>query len=243
MPSSQNLPNRLCSQCTRIVKKAFNFKKRCNNSTNILSEALDPNSIYGVEDKGTQTDQQYEQFDDDNFDAINLQENVIYDNSANNPLSLIQASTEDVKEDDENYVKEEQNVDYLHQIPEGSEELNKIDNEFNDYESPSNENERDSEEDENNAKKVHECDKCGKSFTRPTHLKRHKLIHNEEKSLFCSVCSKGFTRLDQLNHHMLSNHSDSKPFRCDVAECKKGFLKEGNLLVILLNVTLSYELF
>ena len=76
--------------------------------------------------------------------------------------------------------------------------------------------------------KLHRCDQCAKCFSRATHLKRHKLTHEEGK-IQCSICDKRFTRLDHLNLHVASNHSDTKPFQCDVLECKKGFLRQEHL--------------
>lgn len=237
MPLSQNLPSRLCSQCQGVIRKAFDFKKQCLNSTQILSEAIENDvTIFGAEDKYTQTDHQIlqMQFDDEHFDTINLQEDVIFESSQANPLSVLdsaisQESSNNKQPYEESYAKEEEHieVDYVNsQLEEAK--TDESANKLSDYEL----NEQDS--DENKQKVCFQCDKCSKKFTRLAHLKRHKMIHEEEKSMFCTICNKGFTRLDHLNHHMLNAHSDSKPFSCDVADCKKSFLKEGQCLVPLL---------
>ena len=46
------------------------------------------------------------------------------------------------------------------------------------------------------------CDICGKKFTRPQHVNRHKLLHTGEKPFSCNTCDKAFTREDKLKHHI-----------------------------------------
>jgi len=222
MPLTHNLPNRLCSECQVMIKKCCEFKKQCLNSTQILTEALEGDiNIFGVVDKCTQTEPQIIQmhFDDENFDTINMQEDGMFVNQSN-PLSVIhpvisQESIIQLK------VEHDDNNDSCI-VDEKVEEHRSEDTKEFDYDNPLNE-----QDDEDERKQNHHCDICNKTFIRLTHLKRHQLSHNEGRSLQCTVCSKGFTRLDHLNHHMLSNHSESKPFHCDVPDCKKGFIKEG----------------
>ena len=49
----------------------------------------------------------------------------------------------------------------------------------------------------------HPCDICGKKFTRPQHVIRHKLLHTGEKPHACPNCDKSFAREDKLKHHLL----------------------------------------
>lgn len=46
-----------------------------------------------------------------------------------------------------------------------------------------------------------ECNECGKSFTRITHLKRHKLTHSDERPFHCDICEKRFRRADHLREY------------------------------------------
>lgn len=106
------------------------------------------------------------------------------------------------------------------EMKEEEEECGNVANPFNGGE--------DNEEQGDGKYKFHKCDQCNKCFSRATHLKRHKLTHEEGK-IQCTICDKRFTRIDHLNLHIASNHSESKPFKCEVAECQKGFVRQEHL--------------
>jgi len=64
--------------------------------------------------------------------------------------------------------------------------------------------------------KLHTCEKCDRSFSRATHLKRHMLTHEEVKPIQCTICTQRFSRADHLSLHMNSKHSDStKKYQCN----------------------------
>uniref|UniRef100_A0A8C5MYB1 C2H2-type domain-containing protein n=1 Tax=Leptobrachium leishanense TaxID=445787 RepID=A0A8C5MYB1_9ANUR len=75
-------------------------------------------------------------------------------------------------------------------------------------------------------KKPSQCTECGKCFTGPAHLARHKLIHKGEKPYKCPECGKCFISLAQLARHKRI-HTGEKPFKC--SECGKCFLEAGPL--------------
>ncbi|CAN9273171.1 unnamed protein product [Alternaria alternata] len=51
--------------------------------------------------------------------------------------------------------------------------------------------------------KVHNCENCGRSYTRAEHLRRHQKNHAQEDALVCQVsgCGKTFFRIDLLHRH------------------------------------------
>lgn len=58
------------------------------------------------------------------------------------------------------------------------------------------------------------------------HLRRHKLIHLNEKSFICDQCGKGFNLFINLNAH-IRRHIGFKPHICDI--CKASFLDKTRL--------------
>lgn len=73
---------------------------------------------------------------------------------------------------------------------------------------------------------IHKCERCDKTFTRKTHLRRHMLTHNSSKPFKCPHCEKSFSRSEHLNTH-ISIHTGSKSFSCTL--CEKSFVRSDHL--------------
>lgn len=173
------------------------------------------------------------QFDDENFDSINLQsEDCIFDA---NPLlesvapPSVKVKTEETGLTDDDYDSAGYVEGDLHNADDAGIVLVKDEEHFDLICDVNPFNGGEDSEDKNDAKyKIHKCDQCNKCFSRATHLKRHQLTHEEGK-IVCSICDKRFTRIDHLNLHLATNHSESKPYQCEVPDCKKGFVKQEHL--------------
>ncbi|XP_050994357.1 zinc finger protein 235-like [Labeo rohita] len=58
------------------------------------------------------------------------------------------------------------------------------------------------------SKRVYECPVCHKRFAAPSKLKRHHLIHTNQRPFQCSICSSAFRERSHLKVHFRTMHRD-----------------------------------
>ncbi|XP_038157031.1 zinc finger protein 271-like [Cyprinodon tularosa] len=65
------------------------------------------------------------------------------------------------------------------------------------------------------------CSICGKSFPRPSALRRHKRIHSGERPYICEFCGKTFTESTSLTAHIRKHSTDRPVSRVSCEICGK----------------------
>ncbi|XP_025107094.1 zinc finger protein 91-like [Pomacea canaliculata] len=72
----------------------------------------------------------------------------------------------------------------------------------------------------------HQCSLCKAAFKISSRLKRHMLVHSDERSFQCSLCKAAFKLSSHLKRHM-QVHSDKKYYQCSL--CKATFKRSSHL--------------
>lgn len=61
-----------------------------------------------------------------------------------------------------------------------------------------------------------QCPDCGRMFSKPSLMVRHRRIHTGEKPHVCNMCGNTFTQKSSLDTHVMFTHSDLRPFKCSM---------------------------
>ena len=71
---------------------------------------------------------------------------------------------------------------------------------------------------------------CTRSYTQNSHLRRHKLVHTEEKPFACDWpnCNYRSVRSCDVANHRVT-HTGEKRFVCEVIGCEKAFTRGHHL--------------
>ena len=93
-------------------------------------------------------------------------------------------------------------------------------------------------EENGRSEKPHKCNHCVMTFTRPSDLQRHLLIHNNNKPYKCEECDREFTWFGNFQKHILSHvnagsstagsRAFSAMFTLAQDQVKDLFIKEGD---------------
>ena len=69
---------------------------------------------------------------------------------------------------------------------------------------------------------------CGRLFKTRFSLRRHTLVHTQEKKYGCEYCGKRFSLLQYMREHTYI-HTQECPYVCGVAGCQERFRQNGKL--------------
>ncbi|KAG5666834.1 hypothetical protein PVAND_014844 [Polypedilum vanderplanki] len=81
------------------------------------------------------------------------------------------------------------------------------------------------------------CDICNKTFSKVYSLKRHKILHTNERNFECTLCTNKYFHKSELNRHIKRNHGENskmevrenKKFNCDICQKEFNFKKLLNV--------------
>lgn len=207
------MPEQLCTQCETELISAYLFRKRCENAlsrllhfirgdavtdSNNVEKSMVEQGCSGVKDRTCSTA------------AAAKVQNVIFNDDLNN--AEIWIATDEVNLPEMNANNQIDGLAFS-----GSEgtvigAVKTTANEIKYSPTP--------------ARKMHKCKECSKEFSRATHLKRHMMIHSDDRPFTCTKCDKSFRRADHLQAHQ-NSHAEVKPHECD--NCSRRFTRAEHL--------------
>jgi len=72
-----------------------------------------------------------------------------------------------------------------------------------------------------------DCRICGFTFFHKKDLRKHMLVHANEKTFQCHLCGKSFASATAMNKH-ITNHNQAKPYKCN--KCNRAFATQEKLI-------------
>lgn len=247
--TDQNLPTLICETCEKNLIMAFEFRKKCIISENILQSKLLPKA--GAEDQQYHESEMKseEEASEVEFHLIDYKysdeelhpsdnENISNDM---NQSSIYETNDDELNEDqlDEDQLDEDEiedneiNVDQLDDDQIDEDEID--DNEINDtdFEQSTIKEETTFNADSNSRKTTgklrkrknypadYVCPVCGKliQYNVKYHIKTHENIPYEERPFVCEVCNKRFLHRAHLKGHM-NTHVKVLKYKCPHCDLK-----------------------
>ncbi|KAA0159391.1 hypothetical protein FNF27_00369 [Cafeteria roenbergensis] len=72
------------------------------------------------------------------------------------------------------------------------------------------------------------CEQCGRTFSRPAHLRRHVMaVHERRRPYQCDQCGASFAASSDRNAHVSQVHQRVRPFVCP--QCDTDFARRSHL--------------
>lgn len=65
-----------------------------------------------------------------------------------------------------------------------------------------------------------QCPDCGRGFSKPSQMLRHRRTHTGERPHTCRVCRNTFSQKSSLDTHVMFAHSEVRPFNCPQCQFK-----------------------
>lgn len=206
--NSGEMPEQLCTQCEAELIGAYVFRKRCEKAVDqLLNFIRSDTEIFAIKTESPLAEEGYVHAEN-SCDSVAETHAGTVSELLNNVEIWI--ATDEAEQFEPNADGQTDGLAF-----DGSDELIKTKAEATENETAASTKQR-----------ANACEECSKSFSRPSHLKRHMMVHTDERPFVCSKCDKRFRRADYLQIHQ-DSHTEVKPHKCEY--CSRGFSRAEHL--------------